>query len=99
MITHCENAREAALVEGLEIIGVSHLNEVVDFLNGEIVIGPTVVNAKEEFLEKVNTWDIDFSDAKGQENVKRALEVAGRFFVIARNLSFLSHSLGSIQGT
>ena len=76
MIIPRENAREAAVVKGLEIIGAGHLTEVVGFLNGEINIQPTIVNTREEFLEKVNSWDIDFADVKGQENVKRALEVA-----------------------
>jgi len=71
-----ENAREAAVVEGLEIIGASHLTEVAGFLNGKIFIEPTIVNAREEFMGNINTWDIDFADVKGQENVKRALEVA-----------------------
>jgi magnesium chelatase family protein len=76
LIIPAGNAREAAVVEGLEVIPVKHLNEVVAFLNGTLHIEATVVNVKEEFFEKVNAWDIDFSDVKGQENVKRAMEVA-----------------------
>lgn len=71
-----ENAREAAVVEGLEVIGAVHLTEVAGYLNGTFPIDPIVVNVQDEFFEKVNSWDIDFADVKGQENVKRALEIA-----------------------
>ncbi|MDP3434102.1 MAG: YifB family Mg chelatase-like AAA ATPase [Bacteroidota bacterium] len=71
-----ENAREAAVVDTLKVYGVESLREVIDFFNDELVLEQTVVNTREEFLTKVNECDVDFSDVKGQENVKRALEIA-----------------------
>lgn len=71
-----ENAREAAVVDTLKIYGVESLKEVIDFFNGDIELEQTIVNTREEFFSKVNECDVDFSDVKGQENVKRALEIA-----------------------
>ncbi|HNX56957.1 MAG TPA: YifB family Mg chelatase-like AAA ATPase [Prolixibacteraceae bacterium] len=71
-----ENAREAAVVDTLKVYGVESLKEVIDFFNGEIELEQTIVNTREEFFAKVNDCDVDFSDVKGQENVKRALEIA-----------------------
>ncbi len=70
------NAMEAAVVDGLEVIGVRTLSDVVGFLNGENLIKPLIINAKEEFFNKLTHFDTDFSEVKGQENVKRALEIA-----------------------
>lgn len=71
-----QNAREAAIVAGLDIIGVEHIKEVIDFCNGNIEIKPTTVNTREEFAENQLEHDVDFSDVKGQENIKRAFEIA-----------------------
>lgn len=71
-----ENAREAAVVDTLKVYGVDSLNEAVSFFNDECELEQTIVNTREEFLSKVNECDVDFSDVKGQENVKRALEIA-----------------------
>lgn len=71
-----QNAREAAVVDRLKIFGVESLKEVIDFFNGEIELEQTVVNTREEFFSKSNEYEVDFSDVKGQENVKRALEIA-----------------------
>ncbi len=70
------NAREAAIVNDLEVIGVENLGEVVDFLTGEIDIEPTIVNTREEFQQHLENPAFDFSEVKGQENIKRALEIA-----------------------
>lgn len=71
-----ENAREAAVVNNLEVYGVDNLKQVADFLCGNISLSPTKVNTREEFFSKSVEFDFDFDDVKGQENVKRALEVA-----------------------
>jgi len=71
-----QNAREGAIVNNLNVFGVSHINEVVDFLNGKLELHSEVVNTRETFYETQYDFDIDFSDVKGQENIKRALEIA-----------------------
>jgi magnesium chelatase family protein len=71
-----QNAREAAIVKDLEVYGIETLREAVDFLNGTLKIEPTVVNTREEFADTQNIYSVDFSDVKGQENIKRALELA-----------------------
>ena len=70
-----ENAKEAAIVKELEVIGVSTLDQLVDYLNEELVIESTKTNI-EELWNKEQKYDVDFSEVKGQENVKRAIEVA-----------------------
>ena len=70
-----ENAKEAGIVKELEVIGVSTLDQLVDFLNGEITIENTKTNI-EEMWNKEQIYNVDFSEVKGQENVKRAIEVA-----------------------
>jgi magnesium chelatase family protein len=70
------NAREAAIVSQLTVIGVENLREVVEFLDEKITIDPTVVFTRDEFYESQYDYDIDFRDVKGQENIKRALEIA-----------------------
>lgn len=71
-----ENAREAAIVNKLEVYGVNSLSEAVDFLNGKLDLKATKVDTREEFSHNQEVFTVDFSDVKGQENVKRALELA-----------------------
>ncbi len=71
-----QNAREAAMVNNLQVYGVSHIKEVVEFLKNENSLQPVIVNAREEFFYSQYDFEIDFSDVKGQENIKRALEIA-----------------------
>jgi magnesium chelatase family protein len=76
VILPASNAREAAVVEGLEVYGASNIGEVIDFLNGKGGLQPTVVDTRAEFMKGLSGCDLDFSDVKGQDSVKRALEVA-----------------------
>ena len=76
LIVPKENAREAGMVNNVLVYGVSHLKEVVDFLNNKIKLTPVDVNTREEFFHSQYEFDIDFTDVKGQENIKRALEIA-----------------------
>jgi magnesium chelatase family protein len=76
VIVPVKNAREAAVVSNLTVYGMETLGDVVDFLNGARKFEPVVVDLIEIFNNEVNKYDVDFSDVRGQENVKRALEVA-----------------------
>lgn len=68
-----ENAKEASIIEGIDILPASHITEVLSYLNGNTEIKPF----KDNDFKKINNYfDIDFSEVKGQENVKRALEIA-----------------------
>ena len=71
-----QNAREAAIVNELEVYGVESISEVAGFFNGDLQLTPEIVNTREEFFNSLNNYDSDFSDVKGQENIKRALEIA-----------------------
>ena len=71
-----ENAKEAAIVNDLEVYGVETIKEVIDFFHEGKPIEKTIVNTREEFKQSVDNYEFDFEDVKGQENTKRALEIA-----------------------
>jgi magnesium chelatase family protein len=71
-----ENAREAAVVNDLEVFGVENIKEVIGFFNETIQLEKTEVNTREEFYKNIENTAFDFAEVKGQENVKRALEIA-----------------------
>lgn len=71
-----ENAREAAVVNNLDVFGVENIKDVIDFFNGTKELEKTVIDTREEFYANINNYEFDFSDVRGQENVKRALEIA-----------------------
>jgi len=76
MILPRANAREAAIVDGLEVYGLDTLKEVVQLITGEAEPAPIRVDTHAEFLYNMNNYEFDFSDVQGQENIKRALEIA-----------------------
>jgi magnesium chelatase family protein len=71
------NEREAGMVNNLDVYGVSHIKDVIDFFdNQEEGLKPVVINTREEFFHSQSDYEFDFSEVKGQENIKRALEIA-----------------------
>ncbi len=71
-----ENAREAAIVNNLDVYGIQNLTEAIDFFQGTKSLVPVELNTREEYEENSNKYDVDFQDVKGQENIKRALTLA-----------------------
>ncbi len=71
-----ENAMEAAIVNELQILAVENIKDAVDFIEGKVTIPPTEIDTREVFNSNLNSYGADFKDVQGQENIKRALEIA-----------------------
>ena len=76
LIVPSRNVREAAVVNRLDVYGMDNILDVVRFLNGDNGFKPTVIDTRREFYERQTGFDLDFADVRGQESVKRAMEVA-----------------------
>ncbi|KGO87159.1 YifB family Mg chelatase-like AAA ATPase, partial [Flavobacterium suncheonense] len=71
-----QNAKEAAIVSGLDVYGVENVSQVIDFFNGKTVLEPTIVNTREEFFKTLDFPEFDFAEVRGQESIKRCMEIA-----------------------
>lgn len=71
-----ENAREAGIVKYLDVYGVETVSEVIQFLDGDLELTPVKINTRDEFYSNLTALEHNFADVKGQENIKRALEIA-----------------------
>ena len=76
LIVPQQNVREAAVVNNLEVYGMNSLLDVIMFFNGQQTYDPTIIDTRKEFYEHQYCFDLDYADVRGQESVKRALEVA-----------------------
>ena len=71
-----QNVKEAAIVEGVDVYGVENLQQVIDFFEGKGTIEPTKIDTRAEFYKTLDFPEHDFSDVKGQESIKRSMEIA-----------------------
>ena len=76
LIVPKQNAREAAMVSSLDVYGVAHISEVIEFFTDPTSLEPVVVNVRDEFFQSQYDFEFDFNEVKGQDNIKRALEIA-----------------------
>ena len=71
-----QNAKEAAIVSGLDVYGVENIQQIIDFFEGKGILEPTIFDTKAEFYKTLDFPEFDFSDVKGQESIKRCMEIA-----------------------
>jgi magnesium chelatase family protein len=71
-----QNAKEAAIVDNLDVYGIENIKEVIDFFEGTSTLEPTIVDTQKEFHENLENPEFDFSEVKGQESIKRCMEIA-----------------------
>ncbi|AWA30458.1 magnesium chelatase [Flavobacterium magnum] len=71
-----QNVNEAAIVDGIDVYGISNVSEVIDFFAGNPTVEPTVIDTRSEFFRTLDFPEFDFSDVKGQESIKRCMEIA-----------------------
>ena len=71
-----QNVKEAAIVDGLEVYGIQNVQQLIDFFEGKGTLEPTIINTREEFYKTLDFPEFDFADVKGQESIKRCMEIA-----------------------
>jgi magnesium chelatase family protein len=71
-----QNVKEAAVVSGLDVYGVENVTQVIDFFEGKGTIEPTTINTREEFYNNIDYPEFDFAEVRGQESIKRCMEIA-----------------------
>ena len=71
-----QNVKEAAIVSGLDVYGVENIKEVIDFFEGTSTLEPLVIDTRKEFYKNIDNPEFDFADVKGQESIKRCMEIA-----------------------
>ena len=103
MIVPKENAREAAVVNNLDVYGVENIMEVIDFFNGQKQLEPTIVNTREEFYAQQSAFDMDFADVKGQEHIVTTLKknvevlISGYFSILYSRRPLLTNYKNQIH--